>query len=1226
MDSQRQQLSSFLAENGTKARTLQVSFGEKTSFNNQSNQIQQELSLSSLSLSQDPSYYQNNTFQNGDPTSMQISHLRNLIALKTRKIQDLQAEIESLIRIQKNQASQLTKTLQERDELEKKLKQTHNNMSQAQRMITESISRPHTTIYSERQNDIPFFMEHALFLRCMLEGNQANADDILQQILQIQDRDIRGKASQALLFQAQRFLALNNSAEKICDEYGKDSFVSLFENQVRTLLDCHRLVLWIRVPSARVWVSQTLSTLIPEGSGLLGRILDDQRLLITDPKTDSSYSPDFDDQLLATAKCVLFEPVVNSKKELIWIIEMIDRLDSSGDVIPPSSDDIMELSFFARVLSQLYQEESRLDGMIKKILTDSTKNMLTHRQVMPLFETVKMAVNQVIGCEVLQIFFADQTKDQLFQINENDINLDINKTSDHFGRDTNEESSFVKIPIDVDNAGIAGFVYRTKKTVNIVIAKEHQKYSPTVDGEFPNGSLLAVPLVNSKGNVILVSVARQKRSGMMFTNEDEIMLEALSRVSSGALVNAQSHERNLNEIRRALTNHKYYTALLSIAQELSSELDTDILVRKIMTKAQTFIGADRCSLFLVDKERGGLWSLVAHGANEKIHIQIGEGIAGSVVAKGETINIPDAYEDPRFNSNVDRATGYITKSILCVPIRNRDGSIMGCTQMINKLGGEEFTSTDVQLMSAFNVFCGIALSNAQLYESATRSKKKMGAMLDVALSLTSAQQVNTLIQIITVKAKELLETDYCWVFIIDKARHLCKPLAAEKSQTIEFSSNLGIVGYVIQTGATINTENPEEDLRFEPYFCKQIGLTCKSVLAMPVNDEANQAIGVILAVNKKDALKFTDDDQQLMKAFTAFTGLALAKWTTKKNANLWADEASITQNLSPQELQSFNVPVKLRIISPLSETVASLDFAVLSFPKKEHFRIILHFFSEFGLLNEFEISVGTLFAFLDQASQEYNHVPYHNWNHAMDVVQLIYYQLKIGNLGHSFTKIQLFALLIAAICHDMGHSGKSNSFNVKAQTPLSLLYKDQPVMETFHCAKAIKTVAKPNCNILASLSAERTHEFWSYVVEDILATDVQAQQKIIREAMMQMANDKPLDLDTSIGQTTLMKLLLKVADLSNMIRPFDVGTSWANILVEECVSQGDEEQKLGIGYTSPMNERNGISMARSQVLFFQNYGIPLINTIVKAVPDLAPIKDQFEINFQRWKDITSGLK
>jgi signal transduction protein with GAF and PtsI domain len=349
---------------------------------------------------------------------------------------------------------------------------------------------------------------------------------------------------------------------------------------------------------------------------------------------------DYDAPLLSSTRVSVYQPVVNSKKEVLWIIQIIDRLNPKGSVITPTGDDFLVLDFLSLRLLKLHQEESRIDEMIKRILTESTRSLLIERQVMPLLETVQLTVTRIVGCESLQILFADADTKNLFQLTE---------AGGEAGPTSGVNLGQVRrVEIAVADAGIAGAAYTSKRSVNVAVAKEHPGFNREMDGEFANGAVIAVPLLSSKGHVSLVAIARQKRNGVMFTDSDEIILEALSRVSQGALANAQSHERNIQEIQKALNNHKYYTALLAVAQELSAVLDTDTLVRKIMSKAQSFIGADRCSLFLVDHVRGGIWSMLAHGTNERIYVPIGAGIAGTVVATGETLNIPDAYNDPRF--------------------------------------------------------------------------------------------------------------------------------------------------------------------------------------------------------------------------------------------------------------------------------------------------------------------------------------------------------------------------------------------------------------------------------------------------------------------------------------------------------------------------------------------------------------------------------------------------
>ena len=118
--------------------------------------------------------------------------------------------------------------------------------------------------------------------------------------------------------------------------------------------------------------------------------------------------------------------------------------------------------------------------------------------------------------------------------------------------------------------------------------------------------------------------------------------------------------------------------LLDVMKSFSSELEVDALLRKIMERTSAVLEADRSTLFLVDRRTNEIWSKVAQGAGMvEIRVPIGRGIAGTVAATGETINIADAYADPRFNPEVDRRTGYRTRTILCAPIRDGAGAVVG---------------------------------------------------------------------------------------------------------------------------------------------------------------------------------------------------------------------------------------------------------------------------------------------------------------------------------------------------------------------------------------------------------------------------------------------------------------------------------------------------------------------------------------------------------------------
>ena len=145
-------------------------------------------------------------------------------------------------------------------------------------------------------------------------------------------------------------------------------------------------------------------------------------------------------------------------------------------------------------------------------------------------------------------------------------------------------------------------------------------------------------------------------------------------------------------------------------------------------------GAERGTVFLVDSERDEIWSLVGLGLDQhEIRLPVSRGIAGWVAAHGETVNLPDAYADPRFESEVDLRLGFRTKSLLCLPIRSKSGETIGVLQLLNKKTGA-FTSADENLLRAISDHVALALENAQLHRDLLH-KQRMERDLALARSI-----------------------------------------------------------------------------------------------------------------------------------------------------------------------------------------------------------------------------------------------------------------------------------------------------------------------------------------------------------------------------------------------------------------------------------------------------------------------------------------------------------
>lgn len=173
----------------------------------------------------------------------------------------------------------------------------------------------------------------------------------------------------------------------------------------------------------------------------------------------------------------------------------------------------------------------------------------------------------------------------------------------------------------------------------------------------------------------------------------------------------------------ARTKMERLNLLIEASRIVNSTIDLDRLLVTILDAAARSINADRGTLYLIDEAKQELWSKAAHGKGMvEIRLPIGKGLAGYVASTGETVNIVDAYKDPRFNPEIDRRSGYKTHNVLCMPMRDKEGRIVGVFQFLNKRTGP-FTSEDESFIEALSVHAAIAVHNARLAADMVQSER-----------------------------------------------------------------------------------------------------------------------------------------------------------------------------------------------------------------------------------------------------------------------------------------------------------------------------------------------------------------------------------------------------------------------------------------------------------------------------------------------------------------------
>lgn len=177
---------------------------------------------------------------------------------------------------------------------------------------------------------------------------------------------------------------------------------------------------------------------------------------------------------------------------------------------------------------------------------------------------------------------------------------------------------------------------------------------------------------------------------------------------------------NHDEISQLRSRVSKLSSLIEVSIIINSTLDLDELVNLVMEKAQTVMQAEASAVMLVNEESGFLECQVALGevgrqVQETIKLKIGEGIAGWVAQTGEPVIVPDAQKDPRFANRVDKETGFITRSILAVPLIVKD-KVIGVAEVINRLDGEAFDEENLDLFSTFGRQVALAIENAKMHK------------------------------------------------------------------------------------------------------------------------------------------------------------------------------------------------------------------------------------------------------------------------------------------------------------------------------------------------------------------------------------------------------------------------------------------------------------------------------------------------------------------------------
>ncbi|XP_038046831.1 cGMP-specific 3',5'-cyclic phosphodiesterase-like isoform X4 [Patiria miniata] len=747
--------------------------------------------------------------------------------------------------------------------------------------------------------------------------------------------------------------------------------------------------------------------------------------------------------------------------------------------------------------------------------------------------------------------------------------------------------------------------------------------------------------------------------------EKHKMLHSLRKSFAGASGSLRSllSPRKRKIVRRnksALRQLDEKDLFMELIRDIADELDLHTLSHKILMNVSILTNGDRCSLFLARGNRENRYLVsklfdvtenstvedALHTEADEIHIPFGQGIAGHVAQTKETINIKNAYEDPRFNPEVDKRTGYRTYSILCMPIINHEGDVIGVAQVINKVSGShEFTNKDEEVFRNYLTFCGIGIMNAQLFEMSVNEYKRNQMLLQLARGIFEEQtSLESVVHKIMKEAITLLKCERCLVFLLEdhdksefhagfsKAFDL---MALKKEEIKQPSDDMlkksvysEIAKYVALTGKTINIEKFDTQTKFKLIYDADKNFRLHTLLCQPIYNSQNKIVGVAEMINKTGTAlnpTFTDQDENLFEAFAIFCGLGIHNTQMYESAvKLMAKQQVALEVLSYHATAQQDEVEKLKQAGPVESTeklnLQTFAFSDFTLVEDETLQASICMFEECNLINKFHIPYDVLCRWLLSVRKNYRPVIYHNWRHAFNVAQTMFAMFKTGGMSKVMSDLEAFALLVACLCHDLDHRGTNNAFQLKTASALSQLYSTS-TMEHHHFDHCIMILNSEGNNIFQFLSPEDYRELIRMLEGAILSTDLALYFKK-RNDFFKLVEQGVTDWEEPKHKDLLRGMMMTACDVSAITKPWEVQRRVAELVASEFFEQGDmEREQLKEEPIAMMDRRKKSELPKMQVGFIDAICMPVYKNLATLQPQLAPLHDGVQHNRSQWQQL-----
>ncbi|KAM6447718.1 cGMP-dependent 3',5'-cyclic phosphodiesterase isoform 1-T1 [Liasis olivaceus] len=673
--------------------------------------------------------------------------------------------------------------------------------------------------------------------------------------------------------------------------------------------------------------------------------------------------------------------------------------------------------------------------------------------------------------------------------------------------------------------------------------------------------------------------------------------------------------------------------ILQLCGELF-DLDAASLQLKVINYLKQETQSQCCCLLLVSEDNHQLSCQVVGDKvlEEDMSFPLTVGHLEKVVEEKQSLILQDISLEE--HKQLNTMLGFEVTSMLCVPVVSRATSqVVALACAFNKLGGESYTEADVYKIQHCFCYTSTVLTSTLAFQKEQKLKCECQALLQVAKNLfTHLDDVSVLLQEIITEARNLSNAEICSVFLLDRSSHelVAKVfdggVVDDESYEIRIPADQGIAGHVATTGKILNIKDAYSHPLFYRGVDDSTGFRTRNILCFPIKDENQEVIGVAELVNKINGPWFSKFDEDLATAFSIYCGISIAHSLLYKKVH----EAQYRSHLA-NEMMMYHMKVsddeynKLldEVITPVSDIdpdFAKFIYTPRSLPEDDTSMAILSMLQDMNFISNYKIDRETLVRFCLMVKKGYRDPPYHNWMHAFSVSHFCFLLYKNLELVNYLEDIEIFALFISCMCHDLDHRGTNNSFQVASKSVLAALYSSEgSVMERHHFAQAIAILNTHGCNIFDHFSRKEYQRMLDLMRDIILATDLAHHLRIFKD--LQKMADVGYDPSNKQHHSLLLCLLMTSCDLSDQTKGWKTTRKIAELIYKEFFSQGDLEKAMG-NRPMEMMDREKAYIPELQISFMEHIAMPIYKLLQELFPKSTELYERVSSNREHWTKVS----